>query len=147
LATLIQDSFTFAKVFALLLIIGVGGYLLAFGEPVYRQSFENIWDNSNTNPGAIALGFYSGLFAYQGWNYLNVIDRFRQKKKRIKVIRFNSFIFLSKSVNYYFLVYRKSNLSIPLKLHLGRRASKCETKPANCYSRLVSFRYSYLRPY
>merc|ERR1712117_231172 len=31
------------------------------------------WEGTETNPTVIALSFYSGLFAYTGWNYLNFI--------------------------------------------------------------------------
>ena len=31
------------------------------------------WENSETDPTLIALSFYSGLFSYTGWNYLNFI--------------------------------------------------------------------------
>lgn len=88
LATLIQDTFTLAKVFALLLIIGVGLYLIAFSDPIYRQSFENIWDNSNLDPGAISLAFYSGLFAYQGWNYLSQFELCGLKFCRFNILAF-----------------------------------------------------------
>jgi len=31
------------------------------------------FENTNTEVTSIALSFYSGLFAYNGWNYLNFI--------------------------------------------------------------------------
>ena len=31
------------------------------------------WENTETDFTKIALSFYSGLFAYNGWNYLNFI--------------------------------------------------------------------------
>ena len=31
------------------------------------------WDDTETDFTKIALSFYSGLFAYNGWNYLNFI--------------------------------------------------------------------------
>jgi len=39
---------------------------------------------ANTNPdfGRVSLAFYSGLFAYQGWNYLNFIVEELQNPKR-----------------------------------------------------------------
>ena len=35
------------------------------------ENFENSFDNSETEPGRIALAFYSGIYSYAGWNYLN----------------------------------------------------------------------------
>ncbi|KAI5641028.1 amino acid permease domain-containing protein [Phthorimaea operculella] len=49
-ATRVQDWFTYAKLLALFIIIAAGAYQLCK-----------------------ALSFYSGLFAYNGWNYLNFI--------------------------------------------------------------------------
>ncbi|MCP9266495.1 hypothetical protein DINM_022057 [Dirofilaria immitis] len=65
--------FTVAKLFALCLIIGTGAVLLISGKPQYRESFENIFENTTPDIGTASLAFYSGLFAYQGWNYLNFI--------------------------------------------------------------------------
>lgn len=70
--TLVQNFFTVAKLAALALIILTGVVLLIYGSP-YRDSFENIWEGTNLRPGSIALAFYSGLWAYNGWNYLNFI--------------------------------------------------------------------------
>lgn len=38
-----------------------------------RGSFQNVWANTTHSPGKIALSFYSGLFSYSGWNYLNFV--------------------------------------------------------------------------
>lgn len=82
LATMVQDFFTIAKVFALLLIIATGAVLLCTGKPEYRESFENIFENTTPNIGTASLAFYSGLFAYQGWNYLNFIVEELQNPRR-----------------------------------------------------------------
>lgn len=39
----------------------------------YRDSFENAFELPPITAGQIALAFYSGLWAYNGWNYLNFI--------------------------------------------------------------------------
>ncbi|XP_054267220.1 Y+L amino acid transporter 2-like isoform X1 [Macrosteles quadrilineatus] len=67
-ATRVQDTFTYAKLFALFAIIVAGAYMLFTG---HTQHFT--YDNSKTEVTSIALSFYSGLFAYNGWNYLNFI--------------------------------------------------------------------------
>ncbi|GMT05746.1 hypothetical protein PENTCL1PPCAC_27920 [Pristionchus entomophagus] len=82
LATFIQDFFTVAKVFALVLIILTGAVLLCTGEPMYRESFENVWEGTSKDFKTASLAFYSGLFAYQGWNYLNFIVEELQNPKR-----------------------------------------------------------------
>lgn len=82
LATMVQDFFTVAKVFALLLIIGTGAVLLCTGRPEYRESFENIFEDTTPDIGTASLAFYSGLFAYQGWNYLNFIVEELQNPRR-----------------------------------------------------------------
>ncbi len=37
------------------------------------QNFEHLWENSNYDPGRIALAFYSAAFTYEGWNALNFV--------------------------------------------------------------------------
>jgi solute carrier family 7 L-type amino acid transporter-like protein len=67
-ANLVQDYFTYAKVFALVIIILTGIVQLCKGK---TEHFT--WEGSETNPTVIALSFYAGLFAYTGWNFLNFI--------------------------------------------------------------------------
>lgn len=35
------------------------------------SNFEKPFENSTTDPGKLAVAFYSGIFSYAGWNYLN----------------------------------------------------------------------------
>ncbi|KAF5307982.1 hypothetical protein FQR65_LT06550 [Abscondita terminalis] len=67
-ATRVQDIFTYAKLLALFIIIAAGGYQLINGQ---TEHFSFI--NTKTEVTSLALSFYSGLFAYNGWNYLNFI--------------------------------------------------------------------------
>lgn len=67
-ATRVQDIFTGAKLFALAVIIITGFVQLCLGHTEYF-SFEN----TESDVTKIALSFYSGLFAYNGWNYLNFV--------------------------------------------------------------------------
>ena len=69
-ATLIQDIFTAAKVLALLVIMISGLVWLGLG------NYENMLNpmlNTNYSPSKLSLAFYSGLFSYAGWNYLNFV--------------------------------------------------------------------------
>ena len=83
-ATRVQDVFTAAKLLALFTIIGTGIIQLGRGQDL--SSFEFLrpllvagnvsnftWDDTETDLTKIALSFYSGLFAYNGWNYLNFV--------------------------------------------------------------------------
>ncbi|KAK9881739.1 hypothetical protein WA026_017261 [Henosepilachna vigintioctopunctata] len=67
-ATRVQDVFTYAKLLALFIIIGAGIYQL-FNGRVEHFTFLN----TKAEVTSLALSFYSGLFAYNGWNYLNFI--------------------------------------------------------------------------
>jgi len=67
-ATLVQDYFTYAKLFALIMICITGFVQLGYGRTEYFT-----WEDTVTDPSVIALSFYSGLFSYTGWNYLNFI--------------------------------------------------------------------------
>ncbi|XP_075233052.1 Y+L amino acid transporter 2 [Lycorma delicatula] len=67
-ATRVQDIFTYAKLLALFIIIFAGTYQLYLGKTEYFT-----YENTTSEVTSIALSFYSGLFAYNGWNYLNFI--------------------------------------------------------------------------
>ncbi|KAF8774641.1 Y+L amino acid transporter 2-like [Argiope bruennichi] len=64
----VQNVFTFAKLVALVIIILTGVVQLCYGQ---TQHFN--FEGSETDVTKIALSFYSGLFAYNGWNYLNFV--------------------------------------------------------------------------
>ncbi|XP_059083557.1 Y+L amino acid transporter 2-like isoform X6 [Tigriopus californicus] len=78
-ATFVQDIFTYAKLLALFIIILTGFYQLSQGK-VENFTFENTEEDMTK----IALSFYSGLFAYNGWNYLNfVIEELQDPVKNL----------------------------------------------------------------
>ena len=67
---MVQNVFFFGKLLAIVIIIVVGFYRLAVG------GTEGFLDDSNTQPpsvGNLATAFYSGLWAYDGWNNLNYV--------------------------------------------------------------------------
>ncbi|XP_058809097.1 Y+L amino acid transporter 2 [Phymastichus coffea] len=63
-----QNIFMFAKVGALVIIILAGLTWLFMGN---TENFQNAFENTNATPGKVAVAFYSGIFSYSGWNYLN----------------------------------------------------------------------------
>ncbi|KAL9926671.1 juvenile hormone Inducible-21 isoform 1-T3 [Glossina fuscipes fuscipes] len=65
----VQDVFTAGKILALILIIMAGIYQMIIGE---ANSFDNLWEG-NYSLANIGFAFYSGLFAFGGWNYLNFV--------------------------------------------------------------------------
>jgi len=67
-ATSVQDVFTYAKLLALFVIIGTGIIQLGRGK---TENFT--FHDTEEDFSRIMLSFYSGLFAYNGWNYLNFI--------------------------------------------------------------------------
>ncbi|XP_066597360.1 Y+L amino acid transporter 2 [Prorops nasuta] len=69
-ATRVQDIFTGTKIFALVIIMVAGFYWLCIG---HTENFQRPMSGTNTEPGFLALAFYSGLFSYSGWNYLNYV--------------------------------------------------------------------------
>lgn len=69
----INNICTLAKIGALVVVIGIGVYALIADTPGAYDGFKAPFEGSNYNPGSIAVAFYSALFAYQGWNYLNFI--------------------------------------------------------------------------
>lgn len=69
----LQNSFTMAKMLALVLVIGIGFYHLAKGNTENRLSRENIWAGEPLTFVAMAKAFYAGLYSYAGWNALNFV--------------------------------------------------------------------------
>ena len=77
-------------------------------ESIGRGKTENFtWDNTEDDVTKIALSFYSGLFAYNGWNYLNfVIEELQDPVKNLP--RFDVQIIYFFSQNSIFLILKIS---------------------------------------
>ncbi|XP_025829619.1 b(0,+)-type amino acid transporter 1 [Agrilus planipennis] len=60
----IQNIFSFFKVLACLLVIGAGVYEVSVGN---IQNLQKGFEGTKSDPKNIALAFYSGLWAYDGW--------------------------------------------------------------------------------
>lgn len=68
--TRVQDTFTATKIFALLVIFFASLWYLFSG---HTENLESMMQGTNTSPSAIAIAFYTGLFSYSGWDYLNFV--------------------------------------------------------------------------
>ncbi|XP_027145368.1 cystine/glutamate transporter isoform X2 [Larimichthys crocea] len=66
----IQIFLTFSKLLAIAAIIVPGMYQLFKGE---TTNFENAFDLSKVKLSGMPLAFYSGMYAYAGWFYLNFV--------------------------------------------------------------------------
>uniref|UniRef100_A0A1I7SZD4 Large neutral amino acids transporter small subunit 1 n=1 Tax=Caenorhabditis tropicalis TaxID=1561998 RepID=A0A1I7SZD4_9PELO len=70
MATRTNDFFTVAKLLALTLIITCGAYWLSLGQ-VENLVKPDVTDGSQTKVSSIAMAFYSGVFSFAGFSYLN----------------------------------------------------------------------------
>ncbi|XP_050305082.1 large neutral amino acids transporter small subunit 1-like [Anthonomus grandis grandis] len=64
----LQNVFMFCKLGALVLIVLMEVVWMSLG---HVKNFSNAFAHTTNNPGKIAKAFYSGIFSYSGWNYLN----------------------------------------------------------------------------
>lgn len=69
-ATRIQDTFTFGKLIALAILIVIGLIEIGSGNV---ENFKGSFEGTTSNLANIGLAFYSGLWAYDGWNSLNFV--------------------------------------------------------------------------
>jgi len=70
LASNIQIIFTVSKLVALAVII-IGGIVKLFEG--YTTHLATGFEGSETNPGKVFIGLYSGMWAYDGWNTANFL--------------------------------------------------------------------------
>ncbi|CAH1109445.1 unnamed protein product [Psylliodes chrysocephalus] len=70
LATSVQNVFTAAKLVAVLIVVLGGAYKMIEGN---TQHLMQPFKNTKYSIGNIATAFYTGLWAYDGWNNLNYV--------------------------------------------------------------------------
>ncbi|XP_071503837.1 large neutral amino acids transporter small subunit 1-like [Diadema antillarum] len=103
-ATRVQDFFTAAKVFALIIIV-ITGLVQIFKGDV--QNLQNAFEGSSYDVGSLALALYAGLFAYGGWNYLNYVteelkDPYRNLPRAIVIsVPLVIFVYVMANVAYF----------------------------------------------
>ncbi|XP_049299520.1 b(0,+)-type amino acid transporter 1-like [Anopheles funestus] len=83
LYVIINNVFGFCKVFACLVVIFGGIYQLAIGN---TENLAGGFQGTNTSPGHIALAFYNGLWAYDGWSSVTTITE-EIKKPEVNIPR------------------------------------------------------------
>ncbi|XP_065364639.1 Y+L amino acid transporter 2 [Calliphora vicina] len=66
--TKMQNVIMFTKIAALVMIIVIGLVWMFMG---HNENFTDAFANTQTDPGKLSVAFYSGIFSYAGWNYLN----------------------------------------------------------------------------
>lgn len=66
----INNIFGVCKVIACLIVIGGGVYELCMGN---TKNLSSGFKGTTSNPGFIALAFYNGLWAYDGWSSVTTI--------------------------------------------------------------------------
>ncbi|XP_071524172.1 Y+L amino acid transporter 2-like isoform X1 [Panulirus ornatus] len=69
-ATTVQDVLAFTKVLALIMIIVVGLNHLVRGR---SKNFDDPMAGTNWDPSLLATAFYHSIYAYDGWDNLNVV--------------------------------------------------------------------------
>lgn len=37
----------------------------------HTENYSNVFHQTTSDPGKIAVAFYAGIFSFSGWNYLN----------------------------------------------------------------------------
>ncbi|XP_055015081.1 cystine/glutamate transporter [Boleophthalmus pectinirostris] len=66
----VQIFLTFSKLLAIAIIVLPGLYRILTGE---TANFDNMFDTSRIQLSGMPLAFYSGMYAYAGWFYLNFV--------------------------------------------------------------------------
>lgn len=75
----INNFCSFGKVFACLIVIIGGIYKLAGG---HTENLANGFAGTTTHVGHIALAFYNGLWAYDGWSSVTVVTEEIKRPER-----------------------------------------------------------------
>lgn len=113
-ATRVQDLFTGTKLLALVVIVVAGLWALGAGK---TENLQHPFQDTTTSPGYLALSFYSGLFSYAGWNYLNFVteelkDPYRNLPRAICIsLPMVTIIYVLANVAYFVVLTRDELLS------------------------------------
>lgn len=84
--------------------------------PGHMENFDNLWEG-NYDTASLGFAFYSGLFAFGGWNYLNfvtgeLIDPYRNLPRAIWIaMPMVTIIYVMVNLAYFAVVSRQEMLS------------------------------------
>lgn len=81
IAAKVTEVVSVTKVLALVMII-IAGAIHLFTGHTDNLAWDSLVQDTTTSPGRIALSFYSGLFSFAGWNYLNFVTEELQEKQK-----------------------------------------------------------------
>ncbi|KDR11465.1 Y+L amino acid transporter 2, partial [Zootermopsis nevadensis] len=111
----IQGLFTAAKLLALVAVVIAGVVHISGGETAYfREPFDGEY-----SVGSVAVAFYSGLFAFGGWNFLNFVteelqDPYRNLPRAIWIaMPIVTLIYFTANLAYFAVVSGEEMLSSP----------------------------------
>lgn len=76
---LINNFCSFGKVFASLIVIFGGIYEISIGN---TKNLSGGFEGTTMKPGHIALAFYNGLWAYDGWSSVTVVSEEIKKPEK-----------------------------------------------------------------
>lgn len=82
LTSMVNNVFTICKLLALSIIIFTGLYLLASRPADQLEAFQNMFDGPAFDFGKISIAFYSGLWSFNGFNYITIVTEELQNPKR-----------------------------------------------------------------
>ncbi|KAJ8918679.1 hypothetical protein NQ315_014999 [Exocentrus adspersus] len=83
LYVLIQNIFSCFKVIACLIVVGGGIYEIAIGN---SENLQGGFQGTTSSPKDIALAFYSGLWAFEGWSMVTSITE-EIKRPEVNILR------------------------------------------------------------
>ncbi|KAK9723419.1 Amino acid permease [Popillia japonica] len=110
----IQNIFSSFKVIACLIVIFGGIYELAIGN---TANLNKGFEGTNFHPGSLALAFYSGLWAYDGWSSITTVTE-EVKRPEINIPRSIAISVPIVTILYVFMnIAYMTVLSIPEMIH------------------------------
>lgn len=106
IATRIQDAFSYAKIFALIVIM-IAGLVTYFQDGVSTGALADPWNGTTWTSEGIVMSLYLGLYSYAGWDTLNfMVEELKNPYKNLPMAIYISMplctvVYLLANVAYY----------------------------------------------